>query len=458
MKKIKKLLFKIAYGAARINTSRRITLGFITVILAGALLLMLPVSSRTGEITPFFDTLFTAVSASCVTGLTVVDTYTHWSFFGQLVVLAMIQTGGLGFMAILTVAFFIGNKKIGLRNRMMLADSFSTDSIQGVVRLVKRVLYVVAATELAGAAVLAFRFIPEFGLGRGIWFSVFHSVSAFCNAGFDLMGIREPGSSMTLMAHDPVVLITLAVLIIAGGIGFVVWNDIYMRVRFKKRLGVYARLVLIMTAVLLVLGTAVIFLFEKDNPATLGEMSLPDKLLGAFFQSATTRTAGFDAISQTAMTDASKAGTVMLMLIGGSAGSTAGGLKTVTVAIMLLAAVNILRGRDNLIIFKRAIEPSKILYAMAVTCIAAVLVIFGAAMTRLTDGIAFADALYEYASAYGTVGLSVGTTAEAGAATRILLMLYMFFGRVGIMTIGVSMMTKRAKDTLKYPKANIIVG
>ena len=456
---MKKLLFKLMYNRKTINTSRRITLGFAGIILAGAVLLTLPISSRTGEITPFFTSLFTATSASCVTGLVLVDTYTHWSFFGQLVIITLIQTGGLGFMSIVTGAFLAGNKKIGMRNRLMLRDSFGMDSMEGVVSLMKMVLKTVFIIELAGAVILSFIFIPAYGPARGARFSIFHSISAFCNAGFDLIGIDKPDSSMMLYNTNYIVLITLASLITIGGLGFCVWRDIFNRIKLKKRLSTYTKAVLIMTLIILVAGTALIFIFESQNPETMGGMSLPHKILNSFFQTATTRTAGFDAIGQANMTDSAKAVSILTMLIGGSAGSTAGGIKTVTAAVIILSAINAFRGRNSLNLFGRSIPQSRILYASAILSIAIILLFIGSVITSALDGVTVLDALFEYVSAYATVGLTAGVTAEGGMITRSLLILYMFFGRVGIMTIGVSVLTKNnSEDRIKYPKASILIG
>ncbi len=454
MGNVKKLLHKNFYTRRRVNAAGRITLGFLLIIAVGTVLLMLPVSARDRAATPLFDALFTAVSASCVTGLVVADTYVKWSLFGQIVILAMIQLGGLGFMSVITTAFLAAGRRIGLQNRLTLAESFNLETVGGVVRLVRLVTVTAVAAEIIGAIALMFSFVPMFGWAKGVWFSIFHSVSAMCNAGFDLMGAVSEGAGMTVFAGNTAVLVPLSCLIIFGGLGFTVWNDIWHRITKGGRLSVYTRLVLFVTAVLLVGGTIVLYLTEYRNPETYG-----GSWLGAFFQSVTARTAGFDAAGQASLTDASKAFMVALMLVGGSAGSTAGGIKTVTAAVFVLSAAAVLRGKSEVNVFSRRISAANIRYASAAVGIAVTLVFFAGVLTSAVDSVPFIDALYEFASAYATVGLSVGVTASGGVLTRILLMIFMFFGRVGIMTIGVSFMTRLHVDSrVKYPEADILMG
>ncbi len=448
-------IFKFILHKKKINPARRIVFGFALLILAGALLLMLPIASKTRETTPFLTALFTATSATCVTGLTIANTGAYFSFFGQAVILALIQLGGLGFMTILCLAFFVSNKQIGLRNRMMLAQSMGTESLEGIVKLVKHVLVITAAVEITGAVVLAVRFIPLCGIANGVWQSVFHSVSAFCNAGFDIIG---DGLSMLSYRHDPLVLITLALLIITGGLGFVVWEDI-IRKKSLKHLGMYSKLVLITTAVLIVSGTAIYFIFERNNPLTIGNESVFQKILASFFQSVTTRTAGFDAVWQNNLTETSKVWGIVLMMIGGASGSTAGGVKTGTFALVVLTLYSVMRSRPDVVIFGRRVGHSTILHAMSLLVLWLILTVAGAVLISLFDAQPILNAFYETASAYSTVGLTVGVTETSSVFTKVLLIIYMFFGRVGIMTISVIFMERSGKSKdIKYPEGTFIVG
>lgn len=448
-------IFKFLLRKKRINPAKRIVLGFALLILAGSFLLMLPIASKTRVTTPFLTALFTATSATCVTGLTLVNTGAYFSLFGQAVILTLIQLGGLGFVTILCLAFFVSNRQIGLRNRMMIAQSMGTESLEGIVKLVKHVLVITAVVELFGAAALAIRFVPSCGILNGIWKSVFHSVSAFCNAGFDVVG---DGMSMISYRHDSLVLITLAMLVIIGGLGFVVWEDI-IRKKSLKRLGMYSKLVLITTVLLIVSGTAIYFIFERNNPLTIENESVFQKILACFFQSVTTRTAGFDAILQNNLTEMSKVWGIVLMMIGGASGSTAGGVKTGTFALVVLTLYSVLRSRPDVVVFGRRIGHSTILHAMSLLVLWLILTVAGAVLISFFDSQPILNAFYETASAYSTVGLTVGVTENSSVFTKALLIIYMFFGRVGIMTISVTFMQRsgKAKD-IKYPEGTFIVG
>lgn len=331
------LQLRLSASSNRLSTTRIIALCFAGIILTGALLLTLPVASRSGESCGFLTALFTATSATCVTGLILVDTFVQWSGFGQIVILSLIQIGGLGFMSIASIFAFSLHKKLGLKQRMLLAQAMSLNDVEGVVRLQKHVLVGTFSLEGLGALILFFRFLPGYGPWNALKWGVFHSVSAFCNAGFDILGVLQPGSSLMLFQTDPVVCLTIMALIVVGGLGFFVWEDVLRAVRTRawRRLSVYSRLVLTCTGLLILVGAGVICAMEWNNPATLGPMTVPQKLLAGSFQSVTTRTAGFAAIDQGAMGESTKAMSIVLMLIGGSSGSTAGGLKTVTVAVLL---------------------------------------------------------------------------------------------------------------------------
>ena len=436
------------------NPSRSIVMGFAALILIGAILLMLPVSSKDRTVTPFLTAIFTSTSATCATGLTLVDTGAYYSIFGQAVIIVLIQIGGLGFMTILTLAFLASRRNIGMRNRMLMAQTLGLDSMSGVVKTAKHVLIAAGIFEFIGAVLLSVRFVPEYG-AKGIWYGIFHSVSAFCNAGFDILG---KGDSIYSYRYDTLVMLTLSELIIIGGTGFIVWEDIY-RKRSLKRLSVYSKLVLIITAVLIVIGTAGFFAFEKGNSLTIGEDGTLSKLLSAYFQSVTCRTAGFDAIGQANLTEHSKLLSIILMMIGGASGSTAGGVKVVSVGVVALTIISVLREHRDVVVMGRTIGRTNVNYALSLIIAWLCLVIGAGMFESLLDSKPLMDAVYETASAYGTVGLSVGITGEASLITRLLLMLYMFFGRVGIMTISVTFMTRTHKNgELEYPETNVMIG
>lgn len=448
-------MLKSIFFRKKINTGRRVAVCFALLILAGAAVLTLPVSSKTGVRTPFLTALFTSTSATCVTGLSLVNVGEYFSLFGQIVLLILIQIGGLGFMTILCFGFLLSKKRIGLRNRMLIAQNMGLESLEGVVGLAKRVLCITGAVEGVGAVILSARFIPRFGVVKGIWFGIFHSVSAFCNAGFDLIG---DGQSMLSFRDDPAVLITLAMLVIIGGLGFIVWAELIKKHSWKK-ISMYSKVVIISTITLIVIGVILFFAFERENPATMGGSGLGQKLLDAFFQSVTTRTAGFDAIGQNGLTEQSKLVSVILMMVGGASGSTAGGVKIGTAALVLISLFSVLRAKSDIVIFGRRVRHSTIIHAMALMVMWLVLTVAGAAAVSVSDGKSVLDAIYETASAYSTVGLTVGVTETASLLTKLLFILYMFFGRVGIMTISVVFMVQSAKNQdIRYPNGDFMVG
>lgn len=448
-------MLKSIFFRKRINTGRRIAVSFALLILAGSLLLMLPVSSKAGEPTPFLTALFTATSATCVTGLSLVNTGAYFSLFGQAVLLVIIQIGGLGFMTILCFVYLLSKRRIGLRNRMLIAQTMGVDSLEGVVALAKHVLYITGVIEGAGAVILAARFIPRFGFAKGLWFGIFHSVSAFCNAGFDLIG---DGKSMLSYRYDPFVLITLALLIIIGGLGFIVWEEIIKKKSWKK-ISMYSRVVITATVILIIFGTAIYFAFEYNNPSTMGNDSPGQKVLASFFQSVTTRTAGFDALVQSNMTEQSKLWGIVLMMIGGASGSTAGGVKIGTAALVIISLISVLRSRRDIVILGRRVSHSSIIHAMALLVMWLVLTAAGCVLVSLFENRSVIDSMYEVASAYSTVGLSVGISESASVFTKLLLIVYMFFGRVGIMTISVVFMVRASKgQDIRYPEGDFMVG
>ena len=442
---------------ASLSTTRLIAGVFALIIALGTALLMTPAASRSGDPCSFRGALFTATSATCVTGLTLFDTWSQWSGFGQAVILCLIEIGGLGFMSAASVFVFLMRRRIGMKQRQIMAQSLSVDDMSGVVKLQKVVLKGSLSIQAIGALILMLRFWPEVGLRRALCWGVFHSVSAFCNAGFDIMGVFEPGTSIMRYNTDYVVCLTLMALVVLGGLGFFVWEEI-ARVRSFKKLSVYTRLVLIITFSLLVFGTAAFALLEWGNPDTLGGMAWHHKLLNAAFQSVTVRTAGFISVDQGALTDAGKAVSIVLMLIGGSSGSTAGGMKTVTILVMLLFLWNRFRGRETVTVFKKTIPDSQVLDALTIASVMLGLAIFGGIFISATSGFSFTDALYEAASAIATVGLSASGTANMSIAAQYLIILYMYFGRVGVLTIALGFLEDRKAERFRYAQTKLMIG
>jgi len=437
---------------------RVIAASFLGIIFAGTVLLMLPVSSSAHDATGFLTAFFTATSATCVTGLVVVETATYWSGFGQTVILLLIQIGGLGFMTIISIFFFVMRRHVGLRERIVIMQSFNLNELDGVVRLIRHVLIGTLFFESAGALVLTARFIPEYGFLRGLWRGIFHSVSAFCNAGFDIIGSESGVPGVMNYSDDPVMLITITVLLIIGGLGFFVWEDLYSKRSFKK-LQIHSKIALFVTASLLVGGTLVFLSVEWTNTDTIGGFGLGRKIVNAFFQSATTRTAGFNALDQASLTDVGKISTIILMFIGGGGGSTAGGIKTVTFGILLLSVFSTLRGRRDLVVFQRKIDQRQVINAVALVTVCVMTTVIGGMAISVAEGQPFMDAFFETVSAYGTVGLSTGITAQLGAFSRLIIILCMFFGRVGVMTVSIALLYKNgASADVTYPTDKVMIG
>ncbi|MBC8535210.1 TrkH family potassium uptake protein [Feifania hominis] len=434
-------------------------IGFALVILLGALLLTLPISSRSGQWTNPLDALFTATSATCVTGLIVVDTYLHWSVFGQIVILLLIQTGGLGFMTLATMFSFFFRRTISLSERLTMMQSLGVDEMAGVVRLTKHILVGTLIFEGTGAVILSIRFASDFGWKDGIFKGIFHSISAFCNAGFDLMGQRSAFSSLTAYSGDIVVNVVIMLLIIIGGLGFIVWEDVYHQRSFKK-LRVYSKLVLVFTAVLVVGGALLLAVFEWNNPAIMDSLDGKGKGLAFLFQSVTTRTAGFNTIEQSAMTSPSVLLSMILMFIGGSSGSTAGGVKTVTMGVVLLAVFYVARGRRNIEVLGRRVSYDDVLRAVAVVVIAIVLVVTSIFVISMVEPFSLRDIAYECVSAFATVGISMGITPQLTALSKLILIFLMFAGRLGILTITFTIAMKLAKrrDDVRYPETKLMIG
>ena len=441
-----------------LSPTKIIAVTFLILILTGAFLLTLPVATRDGQGCDFLRALFTATSATCVTGLTPFDTYTQWSGFGQGVLLCLIEVGGLGFMSMATLFVFLLRRRIGLKQRMVMAQALSLNDMEGVVRLQRTVIFGSLSVEALGAAILAAYFTPRFGFGKALWLGVFHSVSAFCNAGFDVFGFLEPGASQMTFQDDPLVLLTLGALVVIGGLGFLVWEELAERKPFG-RMSVYTRLVLSTTGALLLAGWVLTCLLEWNNPDTLGNMPVWEKLLNGFFQSVTLRTAGFAAVDQGKLTEGGKAVSMVIMLIGGSSGSTAGGLKTVTFVVLVLFIWARLRGRSTVCAFRRTIPASQVLDAMTIAMAMLILAMFGAVFICATSPVGFTNALYEAISALATVGLTADTTLRLSVPAQYLIILYMYFGRVGILTISLGFLTgDRAAERFRYAQTSLLIG
>lgn len=440
------------------SATKLIAVIFFGIICVGTCLLMLPAASRDGQSCSFLHALFTATSATCVTGLTPFDTWSQWSGFGQVVLLSLIEIGGLGFMSAATLVIFLFRRKVGLKQRMIMAQALSLNEMNGVVKLQRTVLIGSLCMEAAGALILTCWFWPKYGFTTALRWGVFHSVSAFCNAGFDIFGELSPGSSLQLFHSDPVVLLTLGTLVVVGGLGFLVWEDIVEKRSFRK-LTVYSKLVLSATASLLLIGWVLACVMEWNNPQTLGGLSVGEKLLGGLFQSITLRTAGFDAMNQAGLTESSKAIFSVFMLIGGSSGSTAGGLKTVTVLVLLLFIASRARGRSTVTVYHRTIPNAQVMNAMTISLIMIVLALFGGIFISATSPIGFTDALFEAVSALGTVGLTAGATGLLSVPAQILIIIFMYFGRVGVLTISLGfLMGNQAVERFRYAETSLLIG
>lgn len=441
------------------SEGKKLALGFAAIVLVGTALLMLPVASRDGRSCGLLTALFTATSSTCVTGLIVQDTWVQWSGFGQAVLLALIETGGLGFMSAASFFIFVLKKKAGMRQQMMIAQSIGVDDMGDLMRIQKRMLFCGLLTEAAGALLLTVRFLFSYDFVTSLKLGVFHSISAFCNAGFDILGFETPGQSLIPYGKDPFVCITLALLIILGGIGFLVLDEL-IRVRSPKKWSVYTKLVLGTTAALLLAGTVLTLITEWNNPATLGTMNVPEKINAAFFQSATLRTAGFAGIDQGGLTEAGKGVSIFFMLIGGSSGSTAGGLKTVTFVVLVLFLLSRARGKKTVSVSHRTIPDKYVLDAITIFGIMVGLLFAGAVvLCATTPGISFSDALYETTSAIATVGLTTGITPTLSVPAKLLLILYMYFGRVGVLTISLGFLREKpANNQYQYAHTNLLIG
>ncbi|MEG0309040.1 MAG: TrkH family potassium uptake protein [Clostridium sp.] len=447
------------FGMKKFTPVQVIAIGFATIIFTGAVLLSLPSATIDGIKTPFIDCIFTSTSAVCVTGLVTVDTGTYWNYFGKTVILVLIQIGGLGFMSFATLISIMIGKKITLKERLIIRESLNSTSLQGIVKLARYIIMLTFSIEMIGALLLSIQFIPEFGLKKGIYYSIFHAISAFCNAGFDLMGGYN---SLMDYSNNGLVIITISSLIVVGGLGFYVWDEVY-NYRKTKRLTLQTKLVITMSVVLIVIGFIMFFIFEYSNPNTMKDMSMKNKLLASLFASISPRTAGFNSINLGTMTIASTFLTIMLMFIGGSPGSTAGGIKTSTAGVLFMTVISVIRGREDTEIFKRKINKETVYKAFAVVVIALGLVLSVTILLSITEsasGSPFEYYLFEATSAFGTVGLTLGLTQQLTTIGKIIIAITMYAGRVGPLTLLLAIAMRKSKkgNSIKYPEDKILVG
>ena len=433
----------------KLTSFQIIILGFSGVILFGTFLLMLPFSSRSGLATPFSDALFTSTSAVCVTGLIIHDTATYWSAFGQFVILLLIQIGGMGVITIAASFAMISGRKISLMQRCTMQEAISAPKVGGIVRLTGFIVRVTLVMELLCAAVMAPVFCRDFGK-KGLWMALFHSVSAFCNAGFDLLGVRTPFSSLTSYAANPVINFTIMFLIVFGGIGFLTWDDIRTNRLHLHKYRMQSKVILCTTAVLLIVPAMYFYEFA--------DLTRKERLLSSLFQAVTPRTAGFNTVELTDLSEAGQFITIALMLIGGSPGSTAGGLKTTTIAVLLTTAISTFRRRENANLFGRRIDDDVVKNAATISLMYITLCCTGGLIISVSEGLPMLTCLFETASAVGTVGLSLGITTELNLLSRSVLILLMFFGRVGGLTLIFAALSSAQKKVSKLPKEKITVG
>lgn len=451
-------VFKTKTKTAR--PAAMIVLSFAIVIAIGSLLLMLPISSSDGSFTDPVSAVFTASSATCVTGLSVVDTGSYWSVFGQIVILLMIQIGGLGFVTLVSFFNFLVRKKMELHSIQMASESVNTSGFSDVKTLVKYVIRISFVCEFIGSLLLMTSLVPKYG-AYGAYISVFLAISAFCNAGFDVLGaVETPNCSLMPLSADPVVMTVIPLLIIAGGLGFVVWTDI-IGYRHKKRLSLQSKIVLSFTAALIILGMGLTLISEWSNPNTIGSMSAGGKLANSFFYSVTLRTAGFSTVDSACMRSITKLFSILIMFIGAAPGSTGGGIKITTFAVVVMTVVSVITNKNDTIIMGRRIDKETVYKSLSIIILAA-LVMCATSVTLFysTDGVAGIDAAYETASAIATTGLSVGISSVSGAFSRILLSVTMFIGRVGPVSFAISLSAKSENKNKNevYPEGKLMVG
>ena len=431
-----------------LSSAQVVLIGFLAIILAGSVLLCLPISSADGKVVSYVDALFTATTATCVTGLVTVPTVSTWSIFGQVIILLLIQIGGLGVITIAASIMMMLGKRIGIGNRILIQDSFNLNSLSGIVKFIKKVIIGTLIIEGIGTLLYMTVFVPDFGI-KGIWISVFNSVSAFCNAGIDI--ISE--NSLCDYALNPVINLTTSFLIISGGIGFVVWWDVIEIIKNKKRrhlrfLSLHSKIAISATAVLIVVGTILFFIFEYNNPLTMQSYSLIEKVEASFFQSVTTRTAGFATIPQENFTNASSIVSLLLMFIGGSPVGTAGGIKTVTFVILLATAASVIKNKRTIDVFNRQISEKSIKKAIAVFATSFSVMTLSTILLSAASNADFLDVLYETVSATATVGLTRNFTASLNTVGKIIIIATMYFGRVGPISLAVAFKMRKSSENI----------
>ncbi len=438
--------------ARRLSSSQIIILGFFLLILAGSFLLTLPAATRDGLGASFGDALFTSTSAVCVTGLVVQDTATYWTTFGQAVILMLIQIGGMGVITVAVALTVLSGRKIGLKQRSTMQEAISAHKVGGIVKLTGFIIRTTVIVELIGAVVMAPVFCRDFGTGKGIWYGVFHSVSAFCNAGFDLMGVKTPFSSLMYYASNPVINCTIMFLIVSGGIGFMTWDDIKVHKHHIKRYRMQSKVILVTTAMLILLPALYLFFFEFQA------LPMKERILGSLFQSVTPRTAGFNTVDLTLISEVGIALMIILMIVGGSPGSTAGGMKTTTLAVMLSTMVSVFRRKEHTHFFGRRVDEETIRSASTIMMMYLTMFLVGGFIISAVEGLPLLTCLFETASAVGTVGLTLGITTQLGMVSKCILMLLMYLGRVGGLTLIFATLSGSRGNTARLPQEKLTVG
>ena len=440
-----------------ISTSRFIFFGFLGVIVLGTFILTLPISSSSGEFTSVVDALFTATSATCVTGLVVHDTATYWSAFGQGVIIVLIQIGGMGVITIALLLTRMSGRKIGLSQRTLMQEAISAHKMGGIVRLTGFIVKMMLIFELAGAVLMYPEFAKQFGIIKGIWYSLFHSISAFCNAGFDLMGVREHYSSLTTFSSSVLINVVIMLLIIIGGIGFVTWDDIKKHKLHFGRYRMQSKVILGVTSILIIVPVLYFYFFEFGK-ATWNFDSEKDRVLASLFQAVSPRTAGFNTVDLNQLSGVGQLITIILMLIGAAPGSTAGGMKVTTVAVLFSTAVAVFRKRQDAHLFKRRLSNEVARSASATLLMYTFLFMFGGIVISIADNIPIMKSLFETASAVGTVGLSLGITPSLSMVSKIVLIVLMFLGRVGGLTVIFATLSNKNYNVSRLPEEKIMVG
>ena len=439
------------------SSSRVILLGFLLVIALGTMLLMLPIATQDRDGASLTDALFTATSSVCVTGLVVQNTATYWSYFGQAVIISLIQVGGMGVVTLAVAIAMFAGRKIGLMQHSTMQEAISAPKVSGIVKLTSFILKGVFIIEFLGALVMYPVFAREVGWLKGIWYAVFHSVSAFCNAGFDIMGTEVEFSSLTMYASNAVINITIMALIVIGGLGFLTWDDIKTHGIHLRKYRMQSKVIFTVTAALIIIPAAFFFFYEFSRPEW-GELSVGERLLRSFFQSVTPRTAGFNTVDLTALSEPSQVITIVLMLVGGSPGSTAGGMKTTTIAVMVMTAIAVFRRNDDAQLYGRRIAGETVHQAAAIFLMYVVLFLTSGIIISCVDGIPVMTAFFETASAVGTVGLSLGATPDMSVISQLILVALMIFGRVGGLTLIFAAWSVNKHGVSKMPQEKITVG